>query len=1120
MADEKDNVLYEFQGDVTSLKKATSDALGLLDKFQDEMNRINSDGIVKASQRAQTGFQNSVNKITKSVTDLQKKISSVGDIKMPRDTEAYNATKQATETLLSSLNKLNSSNTITSKGLNAMKTELNTVTAGLKSAGPSFDSLVSKEERFQKRLETIGNAANQFRSKIHGAVQGVQGVFSSMGNAIGAKLSALGSKFDPLVAKIQGFKDKAAIAGNRVARVFSTVAAAFRRTSDGTEDASSSQSRMGKILDSIREKFSRQQKELKKTSEGYAELEKSSSLASSVMSAGAAAAGKAFATVKNAIGGLVDSFFALAGVQIGDMLAEGAKEAINYVENFNLFEVAMGSSVDKGKAFVEQMQEVYGIDPSNVYRYAGYFYQLTDAIGMCDEASAAVSLSMTKASNDIASLFNTDIQTVVNDLSSGMMGMSRAVRKYGMDIRTTTLQQTALAYGLTEQAENMSEANRQALRFITMLNQAQNALDQTTQKTGGTSESMGDFARNIETPANQLRIFKEQMSQLGRAIGTFIVAPLQKALPYINGFIMALHTMINALATVMGVSVKAGESLQGAGDSAKSGLGAISNAANKTSKKLKQLIAPFDELNVLQESSGSDSGSLISDDALDPALAQALQDMELNLENIEMKANKVRDAILKFFGLKITKDPITGEDIIQWDKQQALDNITEFFTTMPGLITALIGSLTLLGAAFHIGIPASVIGTIAGIGAALALLLTNSESFRTSFTNLFSEVGISIQTWGTTLSGVFSTIGTDVTTMWSTHMQPMIKAIGDMLAPALDTLTSLWVNLSVIINDVFSLIGSIWTTIIKPVLEGAMQIITDLCNIIQEWWEEYIGPVIEYIGDGIEDLWTNYLKPVVDKIVSIIGGLIDIIMALWNVVLKPLIDWLGKIFGPIFVGVFKAIWDGVKGAIGWILTMIGDLLDALGGVVDFIAGVFTGDWERAWKGIVNIFVGIGNFLISVVEGIINGVIWLVNSLVELIWQAIQGLINIVLGGIEGIADLLGFDLDITLNYEVPNIPDLHIPRIPKMAKGGVVTGPTTLIAGEGKYSEAILPLDDSPQMKDLIDKIAEAVDKDDPDPQPIEVRVYIGDKEFDAYTYKASERGKKIVGKQPVKIGG
>lgn len=1129
MADEKDKVLYEFRGDVSSLKKTTQDAIGLLDKFQGAMDSINSSGILKASQRAQSGFQTSVNKMLKAVTDVQKKISSVGDVRVPRNTEAFNATKQAVDTLQSTLNNLNSSNTITTKSLNTMKAELNNVTGRLKTTGPAFDNLVSKEEKFQKQLGRIGGVAKQFSSKIQGATDKVRSTFNSMGTFISTKLTAIGTKFEPLVAKIQGFKDKAVIAGNRVAQVFSTVAEAFRRTSEGADGASRSQNKLGKTLDSIGGELSEVQVELDDTTESSNGLGEAAAaigassttagIAITALTAGLSRITQVFNVVKNAISGVVDTLFALAGVQVGDLLSDGAKGAIDYVENLNLFEVAMGNSIDRGKAFVAQMQEVYGMDPSNIYRHAGYFYQLTDAIGMSENASAAVALSMTKASNDLASLFNIDIETVVNDLSSGMMGMSRTVRKYGMDIRVTTLEQTALKYGLEEQVESMSEANRQALRFITMLEQAQNALNQTTESVDGSSEILGDFARNIETPANQLRIFKEQMSQLGRAVGTFIVVPLQKALPYINGFVMALRIMVNALSAFLGIAVKSGESLSSAGESAEDasdGVDSIGLAASKAAKKLKQLIAPFDELNVLQES--ADTGdSLISDDALDPRLAQVLADMELNLENISMKANKVRDSILEFLGFSETIDPITGDKIIQWDKQVVLDNIAEFFNNTPA--KAAVVSSALGGIIALMSLPAT--GWIVGTGTALGLLLTQSESFRDAFATLFSGVGESMTTWGNTLTEVFSKVGTDLTTMWSTHMQPTIDAVGNMLTPALGSLGTLWGALSTIINDVFTLIGTVWTVVLKPALEGAMTIIKDLCVIIQEWWEKYFGPVFQYIGEGIQTLWSDKIKPNIDKIMEIIGGLIDLIMGLWNTVLKPYIEWVGKVFGPIFVEVFKIVWDAVSWAIGLVMDILSSLLEVLGGVIDFLAGVFTGDWERALKGLVNILVGVANLIIGIFEGVVNGIIWLINSMIELIWQGIQGLINNVLGAIEGIADLLGFNLNLSLNASVPNIPSVSIPRIPEMASGGVVTGPTHLIAGEGRYSEAILPLDDSPQMNDLINKIVDAMNKDDPPSQgPVEVRVFLGDKEFDAYTYKASERGKKIVGKQPIKIGG
>ena len=1150
MADEKEKVLYEFQGDVSSLKKSTQDALGLLDKFQATMDKLNSDGIVKASQRAQSGFQSSVTKMTKSIAAVQKKLNSVGDVRMPRSTEAFNATKLATDTLSSTLDKLNSSNTITTKSLNELKAGLNNVTTGLKGAGPAFDTLVAKEEKFQQRLATIGGVANKFASTLYGATDKVKSTFNSMGAAVGAKLGSLGAKFEPLVAKLQGFKDKAVIAGNRVSQVFSTVAAAFRRTSDGTEGASRSQSRFGKILDSIKGKLNNHTKQLKSTSSGYTNMQSASASASSAMIANANALASSMGAVKNVVGGIVDSFFTLAGVQVGDLLADGAKGAIDYVENLNLFNVAMGSSVDKGNAFVNKMQEVYGMDPSNIYRYTGYFYQLTDAIGMSEDASATMSLSMTKAANDLASLFNTDIETVVNDLSSGMQGMARSVRKYGMDIRATTLEQTAMKYGLEGNVETMSEANRQALRYITMLEQAQNALHQTTNAVDGTSSELGDFARNIESPANQLRIFKEQMSQLGRAIGNFIVAPLQKALPYVNGFIMALRTLVNFLATIAGVSVKTGSSLSSAGESAEDaadGVGSIGSAADKASKKLKQLIAPFDELNVLQESSGEDSGGeLISGDALDPALAKALAEMELNLENISMKANKVRDDILAFLGLKVTTDPITGEQIIQWDREAFMTNvmgslnafkdwfadlspITHAIVAVAGVVGGLgtLGSivskvqalLPLLSNALNVvkvGFSAltSPVGLVI---AALAALLVFSEDFRGAFVDLFSQVGVSLGEWGGILAGVFTQVGTDLVAMWDTHILPTIQAIGTALAPALETLGALWGNLSVIVSDVFTKIGTLWSTVLKPIIEGALEIIQALADKFRILWEQYVGPVIEYIGAGLQELWTTTFSPILDQVISILGEFWALVMALWNNVLSPLIDWLISFLGPMFKSVFTGLWSVAQPIIANIGNAISGLLGILKGIISFLTGIFTGDWKKAWSGIVQVFEGIWKTIVNIVKVPVNLIIGIINGLID----AVESGLNWIIGGINKISfdvpDWVPVIGGKTFGF---NIPSINWGRIPYLASGGVVTGPTPAMIGEGKYSEAVIPLDDSPQMNDLINKIVEAIDKDDPSPQPVEVKVYIGDKEYDAYTYKASERGKKIVGKQPVKIGG
>ena len=86
------------------------------------------------------------------------------------------------------------------------------------------------------------------------------------------------------------------------------------------------------------------------------------------------------------------------------------------------------------------------------------------------------------------------------------------------------------------------------------------------------------------------------------------------------------------------------------------------------------------------------------------------------------------------------------------------------------------------------------------------------------------------------------------------------------------------------------------------------------------------------------------------------------------------------------------------------------------------------------------------------------------------------------------------------------------------ATGGVVTSPTNALIGEAGRSEAVIPLDNSPQMQDLIEKIADRVEQKNDSGAPIEVRVFIGGTEWDAFTYKSAQRGKNLVGPQPITV--
>ena len=73
-----------------------------------------------------------------------------------------------------------------------------------------------------------------------------------------------------------------------------------------------------------------------------------------------------------------------------------------------------------------------------------------------------------------------------------------------------------------------------------------------------------------------------------------------------------------------------------------------------------------------------------------------------------------------------------------------------------------------------------------------------------------------------------------------------------------------------------------------------------------------------------------------------------------------------------------------------------------------------------------------------------------------------------------VAGLLGYNINLSWGSPPPAIGYVTIPTI-AMAEGGVVTGPTAAVIGEGHYDEAVIPLDNSPQMNEFANSIADKI---------------------------------------------
>lgn len=158
--------------------------------------------------------------------------------------------------------------------------------------------------------------------------------------------------------------------------------------------------------------------------------------------------------------------------------------------------------------------------------------------------------------------------------------------------------------------------------------------------------------------------------------------------------------------------------------------------------------------------------------------------------------------------------------------------------------------------------------------------------------------------------------------------------------------------------------------------------------------------------------------------------------------------WLGNVFATDWSKKFGGFGDILNGFLANVRNIFNSVKQIFRGILDFITGVFTGNWRRAWNGVKNIFGGIMNGLKSVIKTPLNGVISLVNA-------AISGLNRISVSIPDFVPGFGGKKFGI------------NIPKIPYLAKGGLIDSPTLAMVGE-QGSEVVLPLENNTGALDLI----------------------------------------------------
>lgn len=291
--------------------------------------------------------------------------------------------------------------------------------------------------------------------------------------------------------------------------------------------------------------------------------------------------------------------------RIGNSLSSVTNESNKYVEDLNLFTAAMGKYTEQAKSYAETVSEIMGIDPAEWMRNQGIFMTLATGFGVVSDRAEIMSRNLTQLGYDLASFFNIGVDEAMQKLQSGISGELEPLRRLGYDLSQAKLEAVALSLGIDQSVSSMNQAQKAQLRYYAILTQVTTA--------------QGDMARTLEAPANQLRIFRAQLTQTARAIGNIFIPALNAVLPYAIAFLNVIRTVANAIAQLFGFELP--EIDYSGIDSVGSGLESVEDSADGASgsvKKLKGLLAGFDEINIIaQETGGGGSGSGVSGGAGD-----------------------------------------------------------------------------------------------------------------------------------------------------------------------------------------------------------------------------------------------------------------------------------------------------------------------------------------------------------------------------------------------------------------------------------------------------------------------------------------------------------------------
>lgn len=307
---------------------------------------------------------------------------------------------------------------------------------------------------------------------------------------------------------------------------------------------------------------------------------------------------KSYMSLSNQMNGFMRNIAKLVSLKaIATYLGNAAEKFNSYYEAANLFGVSMKGLTGEASTFINKMETLLGIDPTEAMNNMATIQGLTTSFGLTSDKAYVLSKNLTQLGYDLASLKNIPVAESFTKIQAAISGELEPIRRLGVDISNARLQQELLNLGYSQSVSTLSQADKAVLRYIAIMKQ--------------TTDAQGDFARTLSSPANMIRILQAQLNSLARAVGSLLYPALKSILPPLIAAVELVKELVTGIASLMGVKVEFPD-FSSASDAVGGVTDAMDNttkATGKAAKAFKNYIMGFDELNVIQKDTSSPGGS-------------------------------------------------------------------------------------------------------------------------------------------------------------------------------------------------------------------------------------------------------------------------------------------------------------------------------------------------------------------------------------------------------------------------------------------------------------------------------------------------------------------------------